>query len=143
MTMIILAPQRGVEVFSIFAVILIGMTIFSANLIQRSSATQLQSNSASLPAGYPGNQEVSTLGNSLVPMIENNSQFRSLADGIPYHISPYSSFGFSRGPDTPSIVTIVFFSPNLSGQIEVDVLTSNHTIQHMYFDNVTLSGFRG
>jgi hypothetical protein len=76
-------------------------------------------------------------------MIENTSQFRSLADGISYHTNPYSSFGFSWGPDTPSIVTIVFYSPNLSGQIEVDVFTSNSTIQHMYFDNVTLSGFRG
>ncbi len=59
---------------------------------------------------------------------------------MPYHVNPYSSFGYSWGPNTSSIETIIFYSPNSSGEIEVDAFATNSTIQHMYFDNLTLLG---
>lgn len=107
-----------------------------------STQAQVQNNPPSLPLGYPGNQQITSLGSSLVPIIENTSQFQSLARGIPYHVNPYSSFGYSWGPNTSSIETIIFYSPNSSGEIEADVFATNSSIQHMYFDNVTLLGYR-
>jgi hypothetical protein len=104
--------------------------------------TQVGHAAPSLPPGYPGDGQISSLGSSLVPMIENTSEFQSLAHGIHYHIQPYSSFGFDWGPNIASVETIIFYSPNLSGQIEVDVFAGNGTIHHMYFDNTTLLGFR-
>jgi hypothetical protein len=75
-------------------------------------------------------------------MIENTSQFQSLANGLQYHIQPYSSFGYDWGPNIAPIETVIFYSPNMSGQIEVDVFAGNGAIQHMYFDNSTLLGYR-
>ena len=110
-----------------------------ANIPKSSGDTQAQNNAPSMPPGYPGDAQISSVGTGLIPMIVNTSQFESLANGTQYHPS---SFGYSWGPTIPSIETITFFSPNLSGEIEVDVYLNNDTIQHMYFDNETLLGYR-
>jgi len=117
------------------------MLAAGSNILKTSGDTQTQNNVPALPPGYPGGEQVSSIGNSLIPMIEDTSQFQSLANGTQYHIEPYSSFGYSWGPNIPSIETIIFFSPNLSGEIQVNVYLNNETIQHMYFDNETLLGY--
>lgn len=126
------------------AIVMVSMMIIvtQINTTRGAAETQVQDVAPNIPTGYPGNQQISSLGTSLIPMIENASQFKSLANGVPYHISPYSSFGYSWGPNTTSIETIILYPPNMSGEIEVDVFATNSTIQHMYFDNITLLGYR-
>lgn len=134
--------------YSMGAFSIIGVTVLvvlavaaGANIAKTSGDTQAQNSAPGVPSGFPGGAQIASIGTSLVPMIENTPQFQSLANGTQYHIEPYSSFGYSWGPTIPSVETIIFFSPNLSGEIEVSVYLNNNTIQHMYFDNETLLGY--
>jgi len=136
--------HRARATLSISAATMIALLLIAAglNISGTSASTQVGQVPPALPPGYPGDAQISSLGSSLIPMIENTSQFQSLANGLQYHIQPYSSFGYDWGPNIAPIETVIFYSPNMSGQIEVDVFAGNGAIQHMYFDNSTLLGYR-
>ena len=82
--------------------------------------------------GYPGGAAVNNIGNSLVSLVESSPQFQAVAGDTAYHVNPGSSFGYTWGPGIAPTSRIVFYSQNLTSQIEVDVYANNDTIQHIY-----------
>ena len=101
-----------------------------------------QSSSSSTPAGFPGGAQIISQGNSLVAMVEDSAQFQSLANGIQYHVNPYSSFGYSSGPSAVSTEVVVLFSPNNDSYIEAEVNLQTNQITNMYFTNSTQTDYR-
>ncbi len=89
----------------------------------------------------PNDQVITAAGLSLVPMIENDSQFQALENGVSYYVNQYSSFGYQSSPGAAPVETVLFHSANNKGEIEVDVNLSNDSILHMYYDNITNLGY--
>ncbi len=77
----------------------------------------------------------------MVPLIEGSAQFKELADGLQYHVDPYSSFGYTWGATSSPIETVVLYSLGGNSAIVANVYHDNNSIQSLYFENNLKSGF--
>ena len=77
-----------------------------------------------VPPGMPAFASLNSTGYSLAKLTEQTAPFRALADGRPYGIRPYQSFGYEWGATIPSEEIITFFSPDGLLTIQVYAITA-------------------
>jgi len=83
-----------------------------------------QTNTSPVPAGMPAFASLNSTGYFLAKLTEQTASFKALADGRPYGIQPYQSFGYEWGATIPSEEIISFFSPNGLLTIQAYVITA-------------------
>ena len=83
-----------------------------------------QTTTSPVPAGMPAFAYLNSTGYSLAKLTEETAPFKALADGRPYGIWPYQSFGYEWGATIPSEEIITFFSPNGLLTIQAYVITA-------------------
>lgn len=88
---------------------------------------------ASMPQGFIGSANVSVIGETLAPVIEQSLQFKELSGGEAYHVDPTRSFGYTWGVGIPSTERIILYSADNLSYIVAEVYVSNYTIQDIYF----------
>lgn len=135
-----MSSQRRKAPIGILGVALILLTVFVGAHILGSTSSRIEG-ASSRGLSHPSDEVITAAGSSLVPMIENDSQFQALEDGVSYHVNQYSSFGYQSSPGAAPVETVLFYSANNKGEIEVDVNLSNDSILHMYYDNITELGY--
>jgi hypothetical protein len=91
------------------------------------------------PPGFPGAAVVQALGESLVPTIEASAEFQRLSHGVPYHVDPYSGFGYTWGSGIASSVSVTLWSPDNSSYIVTDLGVKNRSIIDMYINQANPS----
>jgi len=100
----------------------LGVGAVSSN--QTTLAGNSQTTTSRVPTGMPAFASLNSTGYSLAGLTEQTAPFRALADGRPYSIRPYQSFGYEWGATIPSEEIITFFSPNGLLTIQVYVITA-------------------
>ena len=118
------------------------MLNFPLTYASSSSAPTQQITHFSRPPLFPDGNTIKSTGENLIPLIMRSTQFRSLAQGMAYHEKPYSSFGFTSGPDIPTTERVILFSPDESSYIITEVEVPSNQIQTMYFVNSSQVNFR-
>jgi len=116
------APVTAMIVIVVTIVGALGYGAVSSN--QTTLAENGQTTISPGPAGMPAFASLNSTGYSLAKLTEQTTPFKALADGRPYGIRPYQSFGYEWGATIPSDEIITFFSPNMLLTIQVYVITA-------------------
>ena len=109
--------------FVAIVIILVG-ALGAVSFSQAALAGNNQTAISPVPAGMPAFSSLNSTGNLLANLAEQTAPFKALADGRPYSIRPYQSFGYEWGATIPSEEIITFFSPNGLLTIQVYVITA-------------------
>ena len=117
------AAYASMTTFVAIVVILVG-ALGAVSFSQAAPAGNNQTTISPVPAGAPAFSSLNSTGNSLANLAEQTAPFKALADGRPYSIRPYQSFGYEWGATIPSEEIITFFSPNGLLTIQVYAITA-------------------
>jgi len=116
------APVTAMIMIVVALVGALGYGAVSSN--QTTLAGNGQTTTSPVPSGMPSFASLNSTGYSLAKLTEQTAPFKALADGRPYGIWPYQSFGYEWGATIPSEEIITFFSPNGLLTIQVYVITA-------------------
>ncbi len=122
--------------------IVFSMTVLPAASRQsnESLAYSAQSVPPALAQAFPSFSNLSSTGNALAVTIMKTAEFTHLSGGLPYHIEPYSSFGYTTGQGIDPSERVILFAPGDSAYIVTNVDLVTKQIQNMeFFNDSTIS----